>query len=42
METKTLFKLKDKSLHSACKIYHGVCSRGETYIGETVRNVETR
>ena len=41
-KTKTLFKLKDKSLHATCNIYHGVCSYGETYIGESVRNVEPR
>ena len=41
-KTKTLFKLKDKCLHPACKIYHGNCSCGETYIGEAIRNVETR
>ena len=39
---KTRFKLKDKCVHPACKIYHGVCSCRETYIGETIRNVETR
>ena len=41
-KTKTLFKMKDKCLHPACKIYHSVCSCRETYIGETTRNVETR
>ena len=41
-KTKTLFKLKDKCVHPACKIYRGVCSWGETYIGETIRNVKTR
>ena len=41
-KTKTLFKLKDKCLHPACKIYHGNCSCGETCIGEAIRNVETR
>ena len=39
---KTLFKLKDPCIHPACKIYKGVCICGETYIGETIRNVETR
>ena len=39
---KTLFKLKDNCLHPAYKIYHGVCSCRETYIGETTTNVETR
>ena len=37
---KTLFKLKDKGVHPACKIYRGVCSCRKTYIGETIRNVE--
>ena len=39
---KTLFKLKDPCIHPACKIYKGVCTCGETYIGETIRNVEIR
>ena len=39
---KSLFKSEDKCLHPACKIYHCVCSCRETYIGETIRNVETR
>ena len=38
---KTLFKLKDPCIHPACKIYKGVCICGETYIRETIRNVET-
>ena len=43
MTRKTsLLKLYDKSLHPACKIYHDVCSCGETYIGETIKNMETR
>ena len=29
-KTRTLFKLKEKCLPLACKIYHGVCSYGET------------
>ena len=33
-KVKTLLKVKDKSLHQACKIYKGVCSYGESYIGE--------
>ena len=37
-KAKTLFKV----LHQACKIYKGVCSCGESYIGETIRNVEVR
>ena len=39
---KTLFKLKHEYLHPACKIYHGVYSCGKTYVGETVRNVDSR
>ena len=41
-KVKNLFRVKDKSLHQACKIYKGICSCGESYIGETVRNVEVR
>ena len=41
-EVKNLFRVNDKSLHQACKIYKGICSCGEGYIGETVRNVEVR
>ena len=39
---KTVFKLKDPCIHPACKIYKGFCICGETYIGEAIRNVETR
>ena len=41
-KVKSLFPLKDCNLHPSCKIYKGVCSCGETYIGETIRNVEER
>ena len=41
-KVKTLFKVKDKSLPRRCKTYKGVCSFGESYIGETIRNVEVR
>ena len=41
-KVKNLFKLKSTNPHPACKIYHGECSCGETYIGETARNVEVR
>ena len=41
-KTKKFFKLKDKCVHTASKIYHGICSCGETYIGKTIRNLETR
>ena len=37
---KTMFRVKDKSLYQTCKIYKGVCSCGEIYISETIRNVE--
>ena len=39
---RTLFSLKSKNPHPACKIYKGTCSCGSTYIGETKRNVEVR
>ena len=39
---RTLFQLKDKSLHPARKIYEGICICGEKYIKETKRNVEIR
>ena len=29
---RTLFQLKDKSLHPACKIYEGKCVCGEKYV----------
>ena len=41
-KVKTLFGVKDKSLHQACKIYKCISSCGECYIGETVGNVEIR
>ena len=39
---KTLSKPKDPCIHPACKVYKRVCICGETYIRETIRNVETR
>ena len=39
-KVKSLFRVKRKSLHQSCKIHKGVCSFGESYIGETVTNVE--
>ena len=39
---RSLFCLKDKNPHLACKIYEGICSCSANYIGETKRNVETR
>ena len=41
-KVKSLFSLKSKNPHPSCKIYEGECNCGETYIGETVRNVEVR
>ena len=41
-KVKQLFPVKDKNPHPACKIYQGVCTCGQNYIGETQRNVETR
>ena len=37
-----MFSLKDKNPYPACQIYKGECTCGETYIGETIRNVATR
>ena len=42
MKVKSLFPSKDRNIHPPCKIYKGVCNCGETYIGETIRNVEER
>ena len=39
---KTLFNIKDPCIHPACTIHRGVYTCVETYIGETIRNVETR
>ena len=39
---KQLFKLKSRNPHLSCVIYEDVCSCQESYIGETVRNVEIR
>ena len=41
-KVKSLFLLKDRNLHPSYKIYKGICSFGETYIGETIRYVEER
>ena len=41
-KVKSLFPSKDRNIHPPCKIYKGVCNCGETYIGETIRNVEER
>ena len=39
---KSLFKIKDNVEHLSCVVYHGICSCGNNYIGETIRNVVTR
>ena len=39
---RSFFPFKDKSLHPSCKIYCGLCSCGEDYVGETKRNVSVR
>ena len=41
-KVKQLFKLKSRNPHPSCVIYEGVCSCQESYISETVRNVEIR
>ena len=41
-KVKSLFPLKDGSQHPSCKIYQGIYGCGETYIGETILNVEER
>ena len=39
---KSLFRVKYKFLHEACKICKPVCLCIESYIGKTIRNVEVR
>ena len=41
-KVKALFRVKDKSPHQACSIYRDACLCGESYIDETIRNVEVR
>ena len=41
-EIKSLFKIEDNVKHLSCVVYHGVCSCGNNYIDETIRNVVTR
>ena len=41
-KVKSFFPFNDHNLHLSCKIYKSFCSCGETYIGETIRNVEER
>ena len=37
-----LFPLKDKVQLLSCVIYKGICSCGEMYVGETIRNCKIR
>ena len=39
---KSLFKIKDNVKHLSCVVYQGICSCGNNYIGETIRNAVTR
>ena len=39
---RSLFRVKDKNLCPACKIYYGIYECGEDYVGEAVRNTTTR
>ena len=41
-KVKSLFSLKDKNPYTACQIYKGTCVCDETYIGDTIRNVDIR
>lgn len=41
-KVKSLFVLKDRTLYPSCKVYKGECSCGESYVGETLRNVAVR
>lgn len=41
-KVRQLFNVKDKNPYPACKIYEGICTCGNNYVGETERNVETR
>ena len=41
-EDQELIFVKRQNSYPSCQIYQGTCNCGETYIGETVRNVKTR
>ena len=39
---ESLFEIKDNAKHLSCIIYQGICSCGQNYIGQTIRNAVTR
>ena len=39
---KSLFKIRDNVKHLSCVFYQGICSCGNNYINETIRNAVTR
>ena len=41
-KVKSLFSFKDRNPKPVCKIYKGTCVCDETYIGETIKNVDIR
>ena len=41
-KVKILPSLKDKNSYPPCQIFKGMCVSDETYIGETIRNVDIR
>ena len=41
-KVKSIFPVRDCNLHLSWKTYEDLCSCGETYIDETIRNVEER
>ena len=39
---RSLFPLKDRVEHVSCVVYEGLCTCGESYIGETIRIASIR
>ena len=39
---RLLFPLKDTVQHLSCVIHKGICSCGETYVGDTIKNCKIR
>ena len=39
---RSWFKTKDNVKHFSCVVYRGICSCGNNYIGETIRNAVTK